>query len=149
MVEVMKIMVTSFKRSHVCTATLSVPDPATGHRRPKPLTETLGHSQTSLGKSLVGSLLLSPGSWCTRFCLRPPRVYFPVLCKFWQLYGGVNGDFLQEGLCHTQVCCTQSPCPCSRPLPTRTSTGDTHTPFCLKSLWDPWVLVRTRFVLAL
>ena len=33
-----------------------------------------------------------------------------------QLYGGVNGNLLQEGLCHTQVCCTQSPCPCSRPL---------------------------------
>ena len=27
----------------------------------------------------------------------------PVLCKFWQLYGGVNGDLLQEGLCPTQV----------------------------------------------
>ena len=40
----------------------------------------------------------------------------PVLCKFWQLYDGVNGDFLQKGLCHTQVCCTQSLCPCSRPL---------------------------------
>ena len=24
----------------------------------------------------------------------PPKVYFPVLCKFWQLYGGVNGDLL-------------------------------------------------------
>ena len=27
-----------------------------------------------------------------------------ILCKFWQLYGGVNGDLLQEGLCHTKVC---------------------------------------------
>ena len=24
--------------------------------------------------------------------LRPPRVYFLVVCKFWQLYGGVNGN---------------------------------------------------------
>ena len=31
MVEVMKIMVTSFKRSHECTATLSAPNPAAGH----------------------------------------------------------------------------------------------------------------------
>ena len=62
-----------------------------------------------------------------RFCLCPPRVCFPVLCKFWQLYGGVNGDLLQEGLCHMQVCCTQSCCPCSRRLLTRTSTGDTQT----------------------
>ena len=30
--------------------------------------ETPGHSRASLGQSLVGSLLLSPGSWCTRFC---------------------------------------------------------------------------------
>ena len=40
--------------------------------------------------------------------LCPPRDYFPVLCKFWQLCGGINGDLLQEGLFHTQLCCTQS-----------------------------------------
>ena len=28
--------------------------------------ETPGHSLASLGQSLVGSLLLSPGSWCTQ-----------------------------------------------------------------------------------
>ena len=58
------------------------------------------------------------------------KVCFPVLCKFWRLYGGVNGDLFQEGLCHTQVYCTQSPCPCSSPLLTHTSTGDTQTHFC-------------------
>ena len=100
MVEVMKIMASSFKRSHTCTAALTAPNPAAGHYWPTPPLETPGHSWTSLGQSLVGSLLLSPGSWCTRFCL---WVSFPVLCKFWQLYGGVNGDVLQEGLCHTQV----------------------------------------------
>ena len=126
----MNIMVTSFKRSHACTATLSAPNSAAGHHQHMPLFEISGHSQASLGQSLVGSLLLSPVSWCTRFCLYPPRVYFPVLCKFWQLYGGINGD-LQEGLCHTQVCCTQSPCPCGSPLLTRTSTGDAQTQFCL------------------
>ena len=48
----------------------------------------------------------APFSWvlvCTKFCLCPPRVCFPVLCKFWQLYGRVNGDLVQEGLCPTQV----------------------------------------------
>ena len=50
--------------------------------------------------------------------LCPLRIYFPVLCKFWQVYGGVNGNLLQEGLCHTQVCCTQSFCPCSSSLMT-------------------------------
>ena len=76
----------------------------------------------------------APFSWVLvhiRFCLCPPRVCFPVLCKFWWLYGGVNGDLLQEGLCHTQVCCTQSPCPCGSPLLTHTSSGDTPTQFCL------------------
>ena len=62
MVEVMKIMATSFKRSHACTANLSAPNPAAGHHRPIPPLETPGHSQASLGQSLVGSLLLSPGS---------------------------------------------------------------------------------------
>ena len=113
-VEVMKIMVTSFRRSHACTVTLSAPDPVAGHHPPMPLLETPGHSQGSLSQSLVVSLLLSPRLLCTRFCSCPPRDYFPVLCNFWQLYGGVNGDLLQEGLCHTQVCCTQSPCHCAR-----------------------------------
>ena len=94
-----------------------------------------GYSWTLPGKSKSISCGVSaPLSWVlvhTRFCLCPPRVYFPVLCKFWQLYGGVNGDLLQEGLCHTQVCCTQSPCPCGSPLLTRTSTGDAQTQFCL------------------
>ena len=78
----------------------------------------------------------------------------PVLCKFWQLYGGVNGDLLQEGLCHTQVCGTQSPCPCGRPLLTHTSTGDTQTlkgrsgsVSCGGHCSFPWVLVCTRFCL--
>ena len=83
------------------------------------------------GKSWsVSCGVTDPFSWvlmCTRFCLCPPRVCFPVLCKFWSLYDGVNGNLLQEGLCHTQVCCTQSPCPCSRPLLTCTFARDTQT----------------------
>ena len=69
-------MATSFKRSHAHTATLRAPNPGAGHRRPTPLADTPGPSQASLGQSLVGSLLLSPGSWCTRFCLCPPIVHF-------------------------------------------------------------------------
>ena len=109
--------------------------PQPGSRPPptRPLPETPGPSQASLDQSLVGSLLLSPGPLCTSFCLCPPRVYFPALCKFWQLYGGggVNGDLLQEGLCHTQVCCTQSPCPCGKPLLTCPSMGEAQTQFYL------------------
>ena len=83
MTEVMKIMVTSFKRSCACTAALSAPDPAAGHHQPMPPPETPGHSQTSLGQSLVGSLLLSPGSWCEQgFVCAVQESVFPVLCKF-------------------------------------------------------------------
>ena len=40
------------------------PDPAASHQ-PIPPPETPGHSQASLAQSLVGSLLLPPGSWGT------------------------------------------------------------------------------------
>ena len=46
------------------------------------------------------------------------------------LYDGANGDLLQDGLCHMlrgQVCCSQSPCSCIKPLLTLASTGDTQT----------------------
>ena len=102
MVEVMKMMATSFKRPRAHTAARRAWDPAAGHRQPTPLLETPGHSRASLGQSLVGSLLLSPGSWCPQgFVCTLQESVSPVLCKFWRLYGGVNGDLLQEGLCHT------------------------------------------------
>ena len=119
---------TSFKRSHAHIAPFHAPDPAAGHCQPTPLPETPGHSWASIGQSLVRSLLLFPGSCCAQdFVCAFQESVSPVLCKFWWLSGGINGDLLQEGLCHTQVCCTQSPCPCSRPLLIHTSTGDTQT----------------------
>ena len=44
----------------------------------------------NLGQSLVGSLLLSPGSWSAQHsvCVLQESVS-PVLCKFWWLYGGL------------------------------------------------------------
>ena len=108
MVEAMRIMATSFKRFHACTAALSAPtlqqataDPGLHWR----LLDTHGQVWVSL---LWGhcSFLLGPGAQGSVCALQE---YFPVLFKFEQLSGGVNGDLLQEGLCHTQVCCTQSP----------------------------------------
>ena len=75
-VEVMKIMAASFKRSHSCTAALSPSDPAAGHRRP----ETPEHSWTCLGQSLVGSLLVSPGSWCAQGSVCALKSLFPQSC---------------------------------------------------------------------
>ena len=120
MVEVLKVMATSSKRPYAGTVAFSVPNPEAGHHRPMPLPDTPGHSWASLGQSLVGSLLLSSGSWCTQgsVCALQESVS-PVLCKFW-----VNGNLLQEGLCHTQVYCTQSPWPRSSPLLTCSSSGD-------------------------
>ena len=107
-----------------------------------PPPETPGHSRANLGQPLAGSLLLSPEFWSTQGSVCAlPRVLFPQSClKLWQLYGGVNGDLPQEGLCHTQVCCTQSPCPCGRPLLTNTFTGDTQTQFWLSlcGVSGPW-----------
>ena len=65
----MKMMVTSFKRSHAGSAA--------GHHRSTPPLETLGHSRASLGQSLVGSLFLSPVSGTNKVFLCPPRVCFP------------------------------------------------------------------------
>ena len=99
--------------------------------RPPPTHISAKDSWTLTSKSgSVSCGVTAPFSWVlvhTRLCLCPLRVCFPVLCKFWWLYGGVNGNLLQEGLCHAQVCCTQSPCPCGRPLLTCTSAGDTQT----------------------
>ena len=64
MVQVMRIMATSFKRSHVQTATLSAPNPAAGHHRPMPLLETPRHSRASLGQSpLAGGFFRTSTTW--------------------------------------------------------------------------------------
>ena len=49
------------------TAAASVPDPAAGHCQPTPLLDTLKHSQATLAQSLVGSLLLSLGTWFAQY----------------------------------------------------------------------------------
>ena len=67
-------MANSFRRSHARTATLSSPDPVVGYCQSTPPPETPGPSQASLGQSLVGSLLLFSGSWCTQGCLCPPSL---------------------------------------------------------------------------
>ena len=103
--------------------------------RPPPIHAFAGGSPPPTGKSgSVSCGVTAPFSWVlvhTRFCLCPPRVCFPspvwvlaALCR-------VNGNLLQDGLCHAQVYCTQSPCLCSSPLLTHMFTGDTQTQFCL------------------
>ena len=102
-----------------CTVALSDADPAPGHCDPY-LRQRLLDTHRQVWVS-------APFSWFlvhTRFCLCFQESVYPVLWKFWRLCGGVNGNFLQEGLCQIHVYCTQSSCPCGRPLLTHTSTGD-------------------------
>ena len=71
------------------------PQPSSG---PLP-THASGDSWTVTGSSGLGSCgVTAPFSWvlvCTRICLCPQKSVYPVLCMFWQLYDGVNGDLLQ------------------------------------------------------
>ena len=143
MVEVRKIMATSSKRSHAaCTQCLQ---PC---RRP-PLTHASARDSWKLTRKsgsdlwgLVGSLLLSPGSWCTQaFVCALQESVSPVLCKFYWLYCGVNGGLMPyPGLLHPEL------------LPLQQSTADLyprrrHSNTVLsQSLWGLWVLVCTRFV---
>ena len=80
MVKVMKIMVTSFKRSCAHIVLLSAPNPAAGHCQPTPPLETPEHSQASLGQSLVGSLLLSLRPGVHKFSFVPSKSLFPQVC---------------------------------------------------------------------
>ena len=124
-------MVTSFRRSHACTATLTPPDPAAGPHQPTPPLETPGHSQASLDQSLMGSLLFSSGSWCTQGSVCALQQFLSQSC----VWSGNSMVGLMvtssKRIYYTQVCCTQSFCPCGRPLLTHTSTGDAQTQFCL------------------
>ena len=79
MVEVMEIMATSFRRSHDALL-LSAPSPAADHCRPTHPPETPRHLQASLGQSLVGSLLLFPGSWCTQGYVFAGREFISEAC---------------------------------------------------------------------
>ena len=74
------VMVTSFKRTYARTVVFNAPDPTGCHCRPTHLPEASGHSQASLAQSLMGSLLLSPGSWCSQGLYEPSE-------HLWRLWG--------------------------------------------------------------
>ena len=79
MVEGMEIMVTSFKRSHACTATLSAPNPAAGHCQPTPPQTPDIHGQVWVNL-LWGhcSFLLGPGAHKVLFVLSKSLFPSPV-----------------------------------------------------------------------
>ena len=76
----------------------------------------------------------------------------------WTIYGGVNGDLLPEGLCHTQIYCTRAPAPAAVycwPIPLQEtpkhssgsvsvgSLGPGADKVCLSppSIWPVWGLI--------
>ena len=78
----MRIMLT-FKSSPAHTAALSAPDPAARHCLTYASTGESWTLTESLDQSLVGSLLLSPGSWCTQAFVCALQVSVSlVLCEF-------------------------------------------------------------------
>ena len=80
MVGATKLMSTSFKRTFADTAVFSA---LSRTLLTLPLLETPGHAHTSLAQSLVGTLLLSPGSWCAHgFVCALQESVSPVLWKF-------------------------------------------------------------------
>ena len=123
MVEVMKIMGTSFKRSHAHNATLSAPDPAAGYHWPKPLPETPEHSRASLGHC---SFLLGPGAYKVLFV--PSKGLFPqsFLSSFSSMVW-LMATSSKNAYAIPRSAAPQSLCPCGRPLLTYTSTWDTQT----------------------
>ena len=127
----MKVMAISFKRSHACTATLTAHNPAAGHHQPMPPLETPGHSWASLDQSLVGSLLLSPGSWCTQGSVSAHQESISQSCvssgsSVVELMAtSPKRAYTYPSLLHPE------PLSCGSLLLTHTSTGDAKTQFCL------------------
>ena len=125
-VEGMKIMAASFKRSPAHTA--QCPWPCS---RPLPIHASARDSWRTHRRVWVSLLwdhcyfLLSLG--VHRVLFVPSKSLFRQSCLSLAALCGINGDLIQECLCHTQVCCTQSLCPCSRLLLTHTSAGESQT----------------------
>ena len=56
----------------------------------------------------------APFSWvlvCTKFCWCPPRVCFPVLCKFWQLYDGLMATSSKRAYAMPRSAAPRAPAP--------------------------------------
>ena len=131
MVEVMKIMATSFTMSHAYTATLSAPNPAAGHHQLTPLPETPGHSQASLSQSPVG--VTAPFSWVPvhtgSVCTLLESVSQSCVSSGGSVVG-LMATSSQRAYAIPKSAAPRAPA-LRQPLLTRTSAGDTQTQLCL------------------
>ena len=82
------------------------------YSRPLPTHASTRDFWTLTGKSgLVSCGVSTPFSWIlvhTRFCLCPPRVCVPLLCKFWLKYGGLMAISSKKGYAISQSPCLYS-----------------------------------------
>ena len=146
MVGVVKMMVTSFNRSHAHTATLITPNPAACHCRPTPLPETPGDSQASLAQSLVG--VTAPFSWVlmrTSFCFCPPRAVSQSCVSPGGSVVGLMATSSERANAIPRSAAPRGPAlwqPTADPYLHRRCSNTVLS----QSLWGPWVLVCTRFV---
>ena len=111
------------------------------------------HSWTLMGRSGSVSCGVTAPFSCIQYtqgfvCALQGSVSL-VLCKFWCLNGGFNGDLQKVPYMH---CCTQCPQPCSRPPLTHASTRDSWTltgksglVSCGVTAPFSWFLIHTRF----
>ena len=88
------------------------------------------------------------GSGAHRFCLCPSRVCFPVLCKFWLLYGGLMATSSKWAYAVPRSAAPRAPALQQSPADPYLHRRHWNTALA-QSLWGLWVLVCTRFVWAL
>ena len=141
MVEVMKIMATSFKRSNARIVILSAPDPAAGHHRLTPP----GHSQASLGL-LWGhcSFLLGPGVHKVLFV--PSKSLFPQSCvSSGSSLVGLMATSSKRAYATPRSVAPRAPCPCGWPKPPQETVKHSKAGLT-QSLWG--LLVCTIFCLS-
>ena len=88
----------------------------------------------------MGSLLLYPGSWCIQgFVCTPQESFFPVLCKFWWLCGGINATSFKRAYAIPKSTAPRTSAPVAvhyRPIPHRRHSNN----FCLSlfGVSGPW-----------
>ena len=145
-VEVMKIMASSFKKSHVCTATLSAPNPATGHHQPIPLPELLDTHRQVWVSLLWGHCSFLLGSSVHKFLSVPSQGLFP---QSWVSSGssvvGLMVTSSKRAYAIPRSSAPRAPTPAAGHCwPTPPQTMLKH---CSGSISvGLWVLVHTRFV---
>ena len=108
-------------------------------------------SWTLLGKS--GSVpcgVTAPFSWVLvhKVLLCPPRVCFPVLCKFWRLYDGLMATSSKRACARPRSAAPRAPAPAGahcQPGPPQETLAHSSVSVSV----GPWVLVHTGFVWAL